>query len=243
MSRWWRAAAGVLKTAAETPVRRSYHTIQAVPREISGHRIAVRERAQGRIPAVVFSQSYVQTDPNDPTSVAASSSVSRKQLLTTERKQIKAILKDINLPFFCSTTFPLQIRAGSGSSTILETKKVLPIKIHTNEDGNIMNLVFVWAEDGTELKVDVPIVYKGEDVCPGLKKGGCLRKIRTSLRYMSLAEHIPAKIEADVSKLDIGDGVSMHDVVVHPSLKLLSKNETLPICKIMPTYVENVKST
>lgn len=34
-----------------------------------------------------------------------------------------------------------------------------------------MNLVFVWAEDGTELKVEVPIVYKGEDVCPGLKKG------------------------------------------------------------------------
>lgn len=34
-----------------------------------------------------------------------------------------------------------------------------------------MNLVFVWADDGTELKVDVPVVFKGEDVCPGLKKG------------------------------------------------------------------------
>lgn len=34
-----------------------------------------------------------------------------------------------------------------------------------------MNLVFVWAEEGSELKVDVPVVFKGEDVCPGLKKG------------------------------------------------------------------------
>lgn len=34
--------------------------------------------------------------------------------------------------------------------------------------------MFVWAEDGTELKVEVPIVYKGEDVCPGLKKGWSL---------------------------------------------------------------------
>lgn len=37
--------------------------------------------------------------------------------------------------------------------------------------GKLLNLVFVWADEGTELKVDVPIVFKGEDVCPGLKKG------------------------------------------------------------------------
>ncbi|KAL0350624.1 UNVERIFIED_CONTAM: 50S ribosomal protein L25 [Sesamum radiatum] len=232
MSKWCRAAAGVLKATAETQSRRSYHTIQAVPREISGHRISARDRAQGRIPAVVFSRSYVQRDPNDPTSVVASSSVSRKLLLTTERKQIQAILKHIQLPFFCSTTFPLQIRAGSGSSTILETRK-----LHTDEDGKVLNLVFVWAEDGTQLKVDVPIVYKGEDVCPGIKKGGRLSQIRTSLKYLCPAEHIPAKIEVDLSNLDIGDRVSMHDVPIHPSLKLLSKNENIPVCKIMATDI------
>ena len=31
--------------------------------------------------------------------------------------------------------------------------------------------MFVWADDGSELKVDVPVVFKGEDVCPGLQKG------------------------------------------------------------------------
>ncbi|KAL0321989.1 UNVERIFIED_CONTAM: 50S ribosomal protein L25 [Sesamum calycinum] len=235
MSKWCRAAAGVLKATAETQSRRSYHTIQAVPREISGHRISARDRAQGRIPAVVFSRSYVQRDPNDPTSVVASSSVSRKLLLTTERKQIQAILKHIQLPFFCSTTFPLQIRAGSGSSTILETRK-----LHTDEDGKVLNLVFVWAEDGTQLKVDVPIVYKGEDVCPGIKKGGRLSQIRTSLKYLCPAEHIPAKIEVDLSNLDIGDRVSMHDVPIHPSLKLLSKNENIPVCKIMATDIGEI---
>ncbi|KAL2240315.1 UNVERIFIED_CONTAM: 50S ribosomal protein L25 [Sesamum indicum] len=236
MSKWCRAAAGVLKATAETQSRRSYHTIQAVPRESSGHRISVRDRAQGRIPAVVFSQSYVQRDPNDPTSVVASSLVSRKLLLTTERKQIQAILKNIQLPFFCSTTFPLQIRAGSGSSTILETRK-----IHRDEDGKVLNLVFVWAEDGTQLKVDVPIVYKGEDVCPGIKKGGRLRQVRSSLKYLCPAEHIPAKIEVDLSNLDIEDRVSMHDVPIHPSLKLLSKNENIPVCKIIATDIGEIE--
>ena len=37
-----------------------------------------------------------------------------------------------------------------------------------------MNLVFVWAEDGMNLKVDVPVVIKGEDACPGLKKGNSI---------------------------------------------------------------------
>lgn len=43
----------------------------------------------------------------------------------------------------------------------------------------------------------------------------------------------------DVSKLDVDDRVLMHDVEVHPSLKRLSKNERMPICKIVPTYFEN----
>lgn len=99
-----------------------YHTIQAIPRECAGSRVAARDRSQGRIPAVVFAQDLLDksTDRRPP---------SRKQILTTERKQIHSILKSVKLPFFCSTTFPLQIRAGSGSSVLLDSGKVLPIKV------------------------------------------------------------------------------------------------------------------
>jgi large subunit ribosomal protein L25 len=62
--------------------------------------------------------------------------------------------------------------------------------------------------------------------------GGHLKRIRASLKYRCPAEHIPAKIEVDVSNLDIEERVLMRDVEVHPSLKLLSKNENMPICKI-----------
>lgn len=189
---------------------------------------------------MIFSQSYVQTKSDDPTSIAALSSVSRKRIVTTERKQIKAILNSVQLPFFCSTTFPLQIRAGSGSSTLIESGRVLPIKIHRNEEtGEILNLVFAWAEEGKELKVDVPLVFKGEDACPGIQKGGYLNVIRKNLRYLCPAEHIPPKIEVDVSNLDIGDKLSIHDVSVHPTMKLLSKNEAMPVCKIMATKIQD----
>ncbi|OMP03758.1 putative 50S ribosomal protein L25 [Corchorus olitorius] len=125
MSRWWRG----LKTAVQTPTApslsaRNYHTIQAIPREYTGNRVSARDREQGWIPAVVFIQSLLQKDP-------VNRYPSRKQLLTTERKQIKSILKSLQAPFFCSTTFQLQIRVWSGSSVLLDSGRVLPIKANS----------------------------------------------------------------------------------------------------------------
>uniref|UniRef100_A0A1J3IIM4 50S ribosomal protein L25 n=1 Tax=Noccaea caerulescens TaxID=107243 RepID=A0A1J3IIM4_NOCCA len=236
MAKWWRG----LRSAAEVAdlpaysfgrsIRclHQYETIQAIPREVTGRRVSARDRTIGRIPAVVFPQSLLDTE-------ASKRGVSRKQMLTTDRKQIKSILDSVGLPFFCSTTFKLQIRAGQGSSTLVESGRVLPLKIHRDESGKILNLVFVWADDGEQLKVDVPLVFKGLDHCPGLKKGGNLMSIRSSVKLVGPAQHIPSKIEVDVSKLDIEDKVLMQEVAFHPSLKLLSKNETAPVCKIVAT--------
>ncbi|OMO89714.1 hypothetical protein COLO4_19624 [Corchorus olitorius] len=119
MSRWWRG----LKTTVQTSTAPSlsacnYHTIQAIPREYTGNRVSARDREQGRIPAVVFNQSLLQKDP-------VNRYPSRKQLLTTERKQIKSILKSLQAPFFCATTFQLQIRVGSESSVLLDSEESL----------------------------------------------------------------------------------------------------------------------
>ncbi|XP_027347370.1 uncharacterized protein LOC113858809 isoform X2 [Abrus precatorius] len=130
--------------------------------------------------------------------------------------------------------------ARSASKKHLLTVEKKQIKIHRDEEsGQILNMVFVWAEDGMDLKVDVPIVFRGEDTCPGLQKGGILNKIRTSLKYCCPSEHIPSKIVVDVSNLDIEDRIFTRDIEVHPSLKLLSKNENMPICKIVPTSLGN----
>ena len=132
MANWWRSARTNLRLAAFSGTksesfpfssfRAAYHTIQAIPRECSGRKISSKDRAQGRIPAVVFSQQILEKN-------SVHGSPSRKHLLTTERKQIHSILKSVELPFFCSTRFKLQIRAGSGSSVLLESGSILPIKV------------------------------------------------------------------------------------------------------------------
>ncbi|MQM09982.1 hypothetical protein Taro_042869 [Colocasia esculenta] len=337
MALWGCARAGVRRRweVAAVAFARTYYTIQAVPREYTGSRVAARERALGRIPAVVIAQGG-----GDGPEAA------RKLLVTADSKQIVTLLKRV--PFFCSTTFVLQVRAGAGSSALLQSGTVLPVKVHKDaETGKILNLVLAWADKGTELKVDVPVVYKGEDVCPGLQKevdmspgpnqcgllrtdvdsvlplywtsrvvmpsmhghytghtvpprlvthvvipstsltkrtmlpyksapvgtlafgsigadflvsaliprgasspsradhitsassrGGYLQKIRPSLKYLCPSEHIPPKVEVDLAKLDIDDRVLLTDIEIHPSVKLLSKNETMPICKVVATKPE-----
>lgn len=116
ISQWRRAAGDALKRSLHKS--RSYHTIEAIPREFTGKRLAVKERAQGRIPAVVLALNDV-----------IGNALSRKHLITTEKDQIQSVIDSVQLPFFCSTTFSLQIRAGSGSSTVLESGNVLPIKV------------------------------------------------------------------------------------------------------------------
>ena len=70
-----------------------------------------------------------------------------------------------------------------------------------------------------------------------------MNKVRTSLRFLCPSEHIPSKIEVDVSNLDIEDRIFLRDIKFHPSLKLLSKNENMPICKIAPTGWGNQEPT
>lgn len=124
--KWWRfagggggslleraaaAAAGETSLPSHHRLIRNYQTIQAIPREHTGHQLAVKERAQGRVPAVVI----------DPLGQS-----SRKQLLTADAKQVRYLLS--NFPYICSTVFNLQVRAGPGSAAVLHSGTVLPIK-------------------------------------------------------------------------------------------------------------------
>ncbi|XP_074568814.1 uncharacterized protein LOC141825325 [Curcuma longa] len=227
MARWRRAGAGFLR-AASTPLwqgdaAHDYNrTIQAVLREHTGGRYAAMQRAAGRIPAAVLTRRHGSDD------------IANTCLLTTDERQIRELLD--RSPFFCSTPIRLQVRARPDSAVVLRSGTVLPIQVHkSQETGQIMNLMFEWADEGSVLKVDVPVVFSGEDVCPGLIKGGYLHKIIFSLPYLCPSEHIPQKIDVNLTNLDIGDVVLVRDIAVHPSLKLLSEIDDKPICKIVAT--------
>ncbi|CAG7860552.1 unnamed protein product [Brassica rapa] len=99
----------------------------------------------------------------------------------------------------------LQIRAGQGSSSLVESGQILPLKIHRDEESGKI-LKFSIRNDGEQLKVDVPLVFKWLDNCPGIKKaGGSLRSMRSSLKLIGPVEHMPSKIEKVIIDLCSSD--------------------------------------
>jgi len=65
-----------------------------------------------------------------------------------------------------------------------------------------------------KIKVEVVVHFVGEEVSPGLKKGGTLNVVRHTVELLVPAGHIPESLEADVSKLEIGDNVKISDITL-----------------------------
>ena len=62
------------------------------------------------------------------------------------------------------------------------------------------------------IKVEVPVHFKGQEQCPGLKKGGTLNVVRHSVELNVPAARIPEYIVADISALEVGDNVKISNI-------------------------------
>lgn len=195
--------------------------IRALPRERSGRIVAAKLRAKGRIPSIVFGCENGEQGGN-------------KTLVSVETKQMRNLLRKVGESSLLSRTFDLEVKAAPDSEEIVEKGRVLPRLIHINRaTDEIVNVTFIRAPPHALLKVDVPLLYRGADACPGIRKGGYLNTIRRTVKFLCPADLIPPYIDVDLSELDIGQKLLMRDLKVHPLLKLLKADQDWPVCKIM----------
>ncbi|KAK6935453.1 Ribosomal protein L25, beta domain [Dillenia turbinata] len=200
-------------------------TILAIPRASSGKNIAAKERKVGRVPSIVFEQEDGQHGGN-------------KRLVSVQTNQIRKLVTHLGRSFFLSRLFDLEVRSEFGDSgDLIEKVRVLPRKLHLHAGTDaVLNVTFIRAPSTALLKVEVPLVFRGEDISPGLKKGAYLNTIKRTAKYLCPADIIPPYIDVDLSELDVGHKLVMGDLNVHPALKLIqSKDE--PVCKIMGSRV------
>ncbi|KGN59487.1 uncharacterized protein LOC101205251 [Cucumis sativus] len=201
-------------------------TILAIPRSISGKSISAKERKAGRVPSIVFEQEDGQHGGN-------------KRLISVRTNQIVKLVKNLGRSFFLSRLFDLEVLSDFESGDIVEKVRVLPRKIHLHAGTDApLNVTFIRAPSHAVLKVDVPLVFRGEDVCPGLRKGSYLNTIKRTVKYLCPADIIPPYIDVDLSELDVGQKLVMGDLKVHPALKLV-KSKDEPVCKIAGARVSD----
>jgi large subunit ribosomal protein L25 len=67
-------------------------------------------------------------------------------------------------------------------------------------------------EEGAVVSVEVPVHFKNQDICPGLKKGATLNVVRHTVSLDVPAGLIPEELVIDLAKADIGDVIHISAV-------------------------------
>ena len=126
----------------------------------------------------------------------------------------KAFKKLVYTPNVYTATIEL---AGEKINAILQD-----IQFHPVSD-KILHIDFYQLFDDKEITMEIPVTLKGN--APGVMAGGSLRFPKRKLKIKALPADLPDTIDADISKLEIGDnvfvsndGLMLMEVFVFPGM-------------------------
>lgn len=190
-------------------------TITASSREGTGKGPARRLRAQGMIPAAVYGEG----------GEASAVAINAKELATILRSGSGQ-----------NTIFKIALPQGDGepANVIIKDYQVDPIK------GRLLHADLLRLSMTTLTRVDVPIETLGEPA--GVKTdGGILEVQLREIEVECLPGDIPQHLQVDVSHLQIGDHVTVADLVYdREKVKVLADEQQIVAGVLAPRMVEEV---
>ncbi len=160
--------------------------LDVIVRDNTGTGSARADRNTGGVPAVLYGGGL------DPVAV----SVRRNELL-----------KAINSGQFLANMIEI---SHDGKKQKVLTKDV---QFHPVTDFP-MHVDFYRVNESSIIEVEVPVVFVGEDVSPGIKRGGTLNVVRYSIEVKCPAGSIPDNISVDISAMDIGDSLHISKITL-----------------------------
>ena len=149
--------------------------------------------------------------------------------LSIEEKFIKDVLKSEN---FLSTVIDLDIDG--------EKQKVIPrdVTYHVTTE-KPTHIDFMRIVKGSKIILEIPVKFKNNNDCPGLKKGGVLNIVRRKIELNCQAENIPEDIEVDLAGLDIGTSIRISSVKLPENTELTITDRDFVVSTIAaPTIVK-----
>ena len=97
---------------------------------------------------------------------------------------------------------------------------------------------FMRLTEGSTVRLEIPVHFNGQDVSPGLKKGGVLNIVRHSIGLICPSDKIPHTIEVDVSGLDINESIHINALTLPDGVKPIIRGRDFTVCSIVaPTSV------
>ena len=124
-------------------------------------------------------------------------------------------------------------------NVVEDEKKINEFPAMVKEEQNhpvtdqIVHLDFQRISLTEEIEVKVPVTTKGE--AAGVKQGGgSLEHVMWELEVICLPTQIPAKIEIDVTNLNIGDAIHVKDIVLPPGVRTKHNPDAILVTVVPP---------
>ncbi len=149
--------------------------------------------------------------------------------ISIEEKFVKDILRSEN---FLSTVFDIDIDG--------KKEKVIPREVtyHVLSE-RPAHIDFMRIVGGSKIILEIPVKFKNNEECAGLKKGGVLNIVRRKIELKCKAENIPENIEVDLSGLDIGASIRISSVNLPENTSLTITDRDFVVATIAaPTIVK-----
>ncbi|WP_299281149.1 50S ribosomal protein L25/general stress protein Ctc [uncultured Tateyamaria sp.] len=159
--------------------------LEALERTGTGKGAARQARRDGMVPGIVFGGDADPLPINLP---------------------FNKLLKMLKAGRFKSTLFNMKVEGHDDVRVICRDVQRHVVKdLPTHVD-------FMRLKRTTKINLFIGVDVAGEDVSPGLKKGGVLSLVRPEVELIVTAADIPESITIDVSEAEIGDSITISSV-------------------------------
>jgi large subunit ribosomal protein L25 len=153
-----------------------------------------RLRRSGKVPAILYG-----------------GRIEPRQLVLNHQKLIQMLDNER----FYSTI--LSIRVGSETqAAILKDVQRHPAK------NQILHLDLQRVLDNEKVRMTIPLHFKGDTVCPGVKtQGGIISHLLNDVQVSCLPKDLPEFLELDMSQMNINDMKRLSDIPLPPGVELV----------------------
>ena len=183
-----------------------YKQLAATARSGTGKGAARGARREGRIPAVI----YGGGEAAEP--------------ITLDYRNLNKL---IYAGHFLTTIFEIEID-GKKQRVIPRDYQLDPVR------DTPQHIDFLRLKPGSFLRVDVPVHFLNQDICPGLKKGGSLNIVANAINMRVPADNIPSAIEVDLAAYDFNESIHFSSLKLPAGCTPTSQEKDSTVATIVP---------
>lgn len=182
--------------------------LQAREREGRGKNAARRLRGAGMVPAVLYG------DAADGGSMA----------LAVPDRIVDYTLQHVG----DNALYEISLDSGSSTARIVDVQRD-PVS------GRLIHVDFAPVNMRESIEITVPLHLVGDS--PGAEEGGVLQQVAYELQVETLPGNIPQELDLDVSRLGMGENLTLADVTLPEGVSLVSDPEEVAATVTAPTEI------